>query len=118
MEFKFQGSPLVADVSAGLIMSNQSLVLQRVREDYGDNKDDDGDGDGDDENDEQGVPLKLFSYQMIQISKHANFTLSLNNFQSLYQPLDNVQSLSLHVCIVYIYVGQQTAIGHLHLCGT
>ena len=26
-----QGSPLVADVSAGLIMSNQSLVLQRVK---------------------------------------------------------------------------------------
>ena len=47
MQFKFQGSPLVADVSAGLIMSNQSLVLQRVREDYGDNDDDDGDGDGD-----------------------------------------------------------------------
>ena len=46
MEFKFQGSPLVADVSAGLIMSNQSLVLQRVREGYGDNEDDDGDGDG------------------------------------------------------------------------
>ena len=113
MQFKFQGSPLVADVSAGLIMSNQSLVLQRVREDYGDNEDDNGDGDGDgdgdgvgdcdgdDEDDDQGVPLKLFSYQMIQISKNANFTLSLNYFQSLYQPLDNVQSLSPHVCIVY-----------------
>ena len=101
MQFKFQGSPLVADVSAGLIMSNQSLVLQRVREDYGDNEDDNGDGDGDDEDDDQGVPLKLFSYQMIQISKSANFTLSLNYFQSLYQPLDNVQSLSPHVCIVY-----------------
>ena len=36
MQFKFQGSPLVADVSAGLIMSNQSLVLQRVREGHGD----------------------------------------------------------------------------------
>ena len=105
MQFKFQGSPLVADVSAGLIMSNQSLVLQRVREDYGDNEDDngvgdcdgdgDGDGDGDDEDDDQGVPLKLFSYQMIQISKNGNFTLSLNYFQSLYQPLDNV-------CIVHI----------------
>ena len=82
MQFKFQGSPLVADVSAGLIMSNQSLVLQRVREDYGD-EDDDGDCDGDDEDDDQGVPLKLFSYQMIQISKNANFTLSLNYFQSL-----------------------------------
>ena len=95
MQFKFQGSPLVADVSAGLIMSNQSLVLQRVREDYGDNEDDNGDGDsdGDDEDDDQGVPLKLFSYQMIQISKNANFTLSLNYFQSLYQPLDNVQSI-------------------------
>ena len=106
MQFKFQGSPLVADVSAGLIMSNQSLVLQRVREGHGDNEDNNGDGvgdcDGDDENDEQGVPLKLFSYQMIQISKKANFTLSLNYFQSLYQPLDNVQSLSPHGCIVYI----------------
>ena len=104
MKFKFQGSPLVADVSAGLIMSNQSLVLQRVRGDYGDNEDDngDGDGDGDDEDDDQGVPLKLFSYQMIQISKNGNFTLSLNYFQSLYQPLDNVQSLSPHVCIAYI----------------
>ena len=101
MQFKFQGSPLVADVSAGLIMSNQSLVLQRVREDYGD-EDDVGDCDGDDEDDDQGVPLKLFSYQMIQISKNANFTLSLNYFQTLYQPLDNVQSLSPHVCIVHI----------------
>ena len=64
MQFKFQGSPLVADVSAGLIMSNQSLVLQRVREDYGDNEDDngvgdcdgdgDGDGDGDDEDGDYG----------------------------------------------------------------
>ena len=116
MQFKFQGSPLVADVSAGLIMSNQSLVLQRVREDYGDNEDDDGDGDGDgdgdddgdDEDDEslvlQGIttkPLKLFSYQMIQISKKANFTLSLNYDQSLCLRLDNVQSLSPHACIVY-----------------
>ena len=82
MQFKFQGSPLVADVSAGLIMSNQSLVLQRVREGHGDNEDYDGDGgdaddggdsDDEDEDDEslvlQGVttkPLKLFSYQMIQ----------------------------------------------------
>ena len=30
-----QGSPLVADVSSGLIMSNQSLVLQRVRTLFG-----------------------------------------------------------------------------------
>ena len=110
MQFKFQGSPLVADVSAGLIMSNQSLVLQRVREGYGDNEDDDGDGDGvgvgncdgDDEDDDQGVPLKLFSYQMIQISKKANFALSLNYDQSLCLRLDNVQSLSPHVCIVHI----------------
>ena len=74
--------------------------------------DGDGDGDGDDEDEDeddeslvlQGVttkPLKLFSYQMTQISKNANFTLSLNYFQSLYQPLENVQSLSPHVCIVY-----------------
>ena len=86
------------------------LFAPENRHDDGDGDDDgggDGDGvgvgncDGDDEDDDQGVPLKLFSYQMIQISKKANFTLSLNYDQSLCLRLDTVQSLSPHACIVY-----------------